>query len=111
VIDVANMYQFGAYTECFGIGPFVFEQYPLRRLTGIWSTAWRKTGSTFVYTLFVRPGEECSNSFWVTALNITQKNYMIDALHFIRLLNPISHRNFQEISVFSQKIDIYSDSI
>jgi len=26
------MYQFGAYTECFGIGPFVLEQYQLRRL-------------------------------------------------------------------------------
>ena len=31
-VDVANMYQFGAYTECFGIGPFVLEQYQLRRL-------------------------------------------------------------------------------
>ena len=30
VVDVANMYQFGAYTECFGIGPFVLEQYQLR---------------------------------------------------------------------------------
>jgi hypothetical protein len=35
---------------------------------GIWSTAWRKTGSTFVYTLFVRSGEECSNNFCVTAV-------------------------------------------
>ena len=31
-VDVANMYQFGAYTECFGIEPFVLEQYQLRRL-------------------------------------------------------------------------------
>jgi len=32
VVDVTNMYQFGAYTECFGVGPFVLEQYQLRRL-------------------------------------------------------------------------------
>jgi len=36
---------------------------------------------------------------------------MIGTFHFIRLLNPILVKNFQEISVFSQKIDIYSDSI
>jgi len=29
--------------------------------TDIWSIACRKIGSTFVYTLFVRFGEECSN--------------------------------------------------
>ena len=32
MVDVANMYQFGAYTECFGISSFVLEQYQLRRL-------------------------------------------------------------------------------
>ena len=32
-------------------------------LAGIRSTAWRKTGSTFIYTLLVRSEEECSNSF------------------------------------------------
>ena len=37
--------------------------------TGIWSTAWRKTGSTFVYTLLVRSDEECSNNFCVTAVD------------------------------------------
>lgn len=36
--------------------------------TGNCSTAWRKTGSTFVYTLFVRFGEECSKSLCVTAV-------------------------------------------
>ena len=36
--------------------------------TGNFSTAWRKTGSTFVYTLFVRFGEECSNNLCVTAV-------------------------------------------
>ncbi len=40
-----------------------------------------------------------------------QKNYMIDTFIFIRLLNPISHRKFSRIFVFSQKIEIYSDSI
>ena len=35
---------------------------------GIRSTAWRKTGSTFVYTLLVRSDEECSSSLWVTAV-------------------------------------------
>jgi len=38
--------------------------------TGICSTAWRKTGSTFVYTLLVRSGDECSNNFCVTAVEI-----------------------------------------
>jgi len=36
---------------------------------------------------------------------------MIDTFLFIRLLNPILVKIFQKISVFSQKIDIYSDSI
>jgi len=38
--------------------------------TGNCSTAWRNTGSTFVYTLFVRFGEECSNNFCVTAVDM-----------------------------------------
>ena len=37
--------------------------------TGIWSTAWRNTGSTFVYTLLVRSAEECSSNFCVTAVD------------------------------------------
>jgi hypothetical protein len=36
---------------------------------------------------------------------------MIDTFLFLRLLNPILVKNFQEIFIFSQKIDIYSDSI
>jgi len=39
--------------------------------TGNCSTACRKTGSTLVYTLFVRFGEECSNSFCVTAVDMS----------------------------------------
>jgi len=35
---------------------------------GIRSTAWRKTGSTFVYTLLVRSDEECSSNLCVTAV-------------------------------------------
>ena len=37
-------------------------------LAGILSTAWRKTGSTFVYTLLVRSDEECYSSLCVTAV-------------------------------------------
>jgi len=34
------------------------------------STACRRTGSTLVYTLFVRFGEECSSNLWVTTFYI-----------------------------------------
>ncbi len=44
----------------------IYNQSP----TGNCSTAWRKTGSTFVYTLFVKCGEECSSSLCVTAVDI-----------------------------------------
>ena len=40
----------------------VYSQSP----AGNCSTAWRKTGSTFVYTMFVRSSEECSNNFCLT---------------------------------------------
>jgi len=30
MVDTTEWSQFGAYTECFGIGPFVLEQYQLR---------------------------------------------------------------------------------
>ena len=43
------------------------------------------------------------------AAQYAQNNYMIDTFLFIRILNPISLENYQEISEFSQKIDIYSD--
>jgi hypothetical protein len=46
-----------------------------------------------------------------TANLYPQKNQMIDTFLFLRILNPISHLKFQEISVFSQKIDIYSDLV
>jgi len=36
--------------------------------TGNWLTDWRSTGSTFVYTLFVRLGDECSRSLCVTTV-------------------------------------------
>jgi len=36
---------------------------------------------------------------------------MIDMFIFIRLLNPKIMKNLQKIFVFSQKIDIFSDSI
>jgi len=37
---------------------------------GIWSTACRRTGSTFVYTRVVRPGDACSSRRWVTAVGM-----------------------------------------
>jgi hypothetical protein len=40
-----------------------------------------------------------------------QKNYMIDTFHSHRILNPITHKKLSKKSVFTQKIDIYSDSI
>jgi hypothetical protein len=45
------------------------------------------------------------------ALLYFQKNHIIDTFLFIRILNPMLVKIFQEISVFSQKIDIYSDSV
>ena len=41
-------------------------------------------------------------------VDIPHWNYMIDIFICLRLLNLILTRNFQKISVFSQKIDIYS---
>ena len=40
-----------------------------------------------------------------------QKNYMIDTFLRHRILNPKKMKNCQEISVFSQKIDISWNSI
>jgi len=36
---------------------------------------------------------------------------MIDTFHRHRIINPITHRKLSKKSVFTQKIDIYSDSI
>ncbi len=43
---------------------------------------------------------------------VPKKNYLIDTFLLpVYLINPISHLKLLTISVFSQKIDIYSDSI
>ena len=55
--------------------------------------------------------ERVSVMYEVTASRHPQKNYMIDTFLLIRILNPKKMKNFQKIFVFSQKIDIYSDSI
>ncbi len=72
----------------------------------------------FLLTLFVDLRHQfykCEYLLCVRKKRITtqypQKNYMIDIFHFIRILNPILMKNYQEIFVFSQKIDIYSDLV
>ena len=39
------------------------------------------------------------------------KNYIVNIFLSLRILNPITHRKFSKISLFSKKIDIYSDLI
>ena len=50
------------------------------RIIGIWSSAWGRTGSTFVYTLFVRSGEECCDNSYVTAVDILKRIILL--IHF-----------------------------
>ena len=41
----------------------------------------------------------------------SKKNYMINTSLFIRILNPIRHKKMSKISVYFQKMNIYSDLI
>ena len=65
----------------------------------VFDLAWRRTGSTFVYILLVRSGEECSNNFCVTAMDtntqIWNDRYQVKGLGVAFLLNEVMWRGYE----------------